>query len=131
MYKMLNNSDMIKAVFNNSKPKNGRWKEFNKHAVLISEGDYINDQKHGLWKEYFDTGELMIEEGYHYGVPHGRYITYHLNGKVLSHGQYIHGKREGYFKVYDESGLHVKSLSFDNNILVEEIHVIFSSIYGT
>lgn len=112
---------MFKTIFKKpTQPKNGRWKEFNKHAVLIAEGNYLHDRKHGLWKEYYDTGQLMMEEMFENGMQHGQYITYHLNGKVLSVGNYVNGQRDGYFKIYNECGDHVKSMLFVKNNLMEE-----------
>jgi antitoxin component YwqK of YwqJK toxin-antitoxin module len=102
-------------------PRNGKWKEFSKQAVLIAEGHYLQDAKHGQWKQYYETGELLIEETYDKGILHGRYSSYHPNGRLFSEGIYKHGKREGYFNVYDEEGKPVKRLLFVNNILVEEI----------
>ncbi len=101
--------------------KYGRWKEFNKHAVLIAEGHYVNDKKHGLWREYFDSGELMIEESFMEGISHGRYATFHRNGIILSEGKFVLGSREGEFKVYDNTGNHIKSLMFTDNILMAEL----------
>ena len=106
---------------NTAVPRNGKWKSFNKQAVLISEGHYQYDLKHGLWKQFYETGELLIEETYDQGVLHGRYASYHMNGALLSSGQYQHGRREGYFNVFDESGKPVKRLLFVNNIQVEEV----------
>jgi len=103
--------------------KNGKWKEFNKRAVLIAEGHYVNDLKHGVWREYYDTGSLLIEEHYHLGVPHGRYASFHPNGNLFSEGYYENGKREGYFHVYDENGRRVKSLLFIDNNQIEEMTV--------
>jgi antitoxin component YwqK of YwqJK toxin-antitoxin module len=102
--------------------RNGKWKEFNKHAVLIAEGIYLNNQKHGLWKEYYDeTGGIMIEENYNRGVLHGRFASYHPNGKLLSEGQYHQGSREGYFRVYDQEGNNIKNLLFISNHQIEDI----------
>lgn len=105
----------------NPNPKNGKWKEFNKHAILVSEGFYEQDMKHGLWRQYYETGELLIEETYDKGVLHGRYASYHTGGGLLSEGRYAHGRREGYFNVFDESGKPVKRLLFVNNVMVEEV----------
>lgn len=105
---------------NRNAPRNGKWKEFNKNAVLISEGYYENDIKHGNWRQFYETGELLLEENYQYGILHGRYATYHPNGRVLSEGEYQHGKREGFFKVFDENGAQIRRLLFVNNILLEE-----------
>jgi antitoxin component YwqK of YwqJK toxin-antitoxin module len=114
---------MFEILFGKRKPclKEGRWKEFNKHAVVISVGNYVNDKKHGDWREYYDTGELMLEETYLNGVVHGRFATYHPNGMLLSEGMFEHGSREGYFKVYDEFGVHTKSLLFIADDLMEEV----------
>lgn len=111
------------GYFNKKKsptPKNGKWKQFNKQAILISEGYYEDDIKHGPWKQFYETGELLLEEHYDHGMLHGRYATYHPNGRLLSEGHYQHGKREGYFNVYDEMGNPVKRMLFINNKLVEE-----------
>jgi antitoxin component YwqK of YwqJK toxin-antitoxin module len=107
--------------------RNGKWKEFNKHAILISEGHYLNNEKHGLWREYYDTGELMIEENFVHGIPHGRYAAYHPNGKVMSEGQYFNGMREGYFRVYDEDGQRIRTLLFIHNHQIEDIEELYAS----
>ncbi|MBT1705973.1 toxin-antitoxin system YwqK family antitoxin [Chryseosolibacter indicus] len=104
--------------------KNGKWKEFNKHAILIAEGWYANGLKNGLWKEYYDTGELMIEEYYKQGIQHGRFASYHPNGQLSSEGQYNNGRREGYFKVYDEEGRNVRTLLFIDDNQVEDLEVV-------
>lgn len=101
-------------------PRNGKWKEFNKQAILVAEGYYQHDLKHGSWKQYYETGELLIEETYDQGILHGRYASYHINGGLLSEGEYQHGKREGFFNVYNENGKQTKKLLFVNNMLLEE-----------
>lgn len=101
--------------------KDGKWKEFNKQAVLIAEGVYLNGAKHGTWREYYsDTGTILIEENYHHGIQYGLYRSYHPNGQILSEGKYVNGLREGYFKVYDEHGNNIRRLHFINNIKVED-----------
>lgn len=102
--------------------KNGKWKEFNKRAVLIAEGHYVNNRKHGLWREYYDNnGSLMIEEVYNHGIQHGRFASYHPNGQLLSEGKFHNGMREGYFKVYDESGNNIRNILFINNNEIEDV----------
>lgn len=125
-----NNNTMKKtdvSIKLQASPRNGKWKEFNKHAILISEGYYLNNEKHGLWREYYDTGELMIEEHYHHGIPHGRYTSFHTNGRVMSEGRYYNGMREGYFKVYDESGRVIRTLLFIHNNQIEDIEEPYAS----
>ncbi|MGE0771946.1 MAG: toxin-antitoxin system YwqK family antitoxin [Cyclobacteriaceae bacterium] len=102
-------------------PKQGKWKEYNKHAILIAEGHYVDGHKQGRWKEYFDSGELMLEEDFERGIPDGRFISYHRNGRILSEGNFKNGLRSGEFRVYDEQGVHTKSLWFDDDTPVEGI----------
>jgi len=102
--------------------RHGKWKEFNKHAVLIAEGTYVNGLKHGLWREYYDdSGALLIEESFVYGVQHGRYVAYHPNGQVLSEGEFRNGLREGYFRIYDEDGNNIRNLLFVQNIQIADV----------
>jgi antitoxin component YwqK of YwqJK toxin-antitoxin module len=104
--------------------KSGKWKEFNKHAILVSEGYYLNSRKHGLWREYYDhTGTIMIEEIYSFGIKNGFYRSFHPNGQVWSEGEFINGLREGYFRVYDEQGNNVRNMLFINNNQIEDIEV--------
>lgn len=125
----MNSIEMWKKIFErflNKKvkktaPRNGKWKEFNKQAVLVSEGHYQHDLKHGQWKQYYETGELLIEETYDNGTLHGHYAAYHINGKRMSEGQYKRGRREGYFQVFDEQGKQLKRMLFVNNNMVEEV----------
>ena len=108
--------------------KNGKWKEFNKHAVLIAEGVYLNGMKHGTWREYYDdTGAIVVEEDYWYGIQHGRYRSFQPNGRTFSEGQFVNGLREGYFKIYDEYGNNIRQILFDNNQKVEDSNELASA----
>lgn len=115
-----NSVDMMSALENETnKERNGKYKEFNKHGVLVSEGVYVNGKKHGLWREYYDhTGSIMIEEHYKHGIPHGRFSSFHPCGRVYSTGMFVDGSREGYFRVYDEQGVNIRNLYFVDNQLV-------------
>jgi antitoxin component YwqK of YwqJK toxin-antitoxin module len=98
--------------------RQGYWKEYNKHAVLISEGTFLNNEKHGIWKEYYDTGELMIEEHYVKGIKHGLFRTFHRNGLLMSEGSFRNGLREGYFKLMDERGNEIRATLFIHDMEV-------------
>lgn len=99
--------------------RNGKYKEFNKHGVLIAEGVYLNGRKHGTWREYYDdSGSVMIEENFRHGIHEGRFASYHPNGKLCSEGHFQNGLREGDFRVFDETGREVKVLRFVHDIEV-------------
>lgn len=96
--------------------KDGKWKEFNKHATLIAEGVYLNGVKHGTWREYYgDTGSILIEENYTLGIPDGIYRSFHPNGQMYSQGEFVNGSREGYFRAYDEHGNNIHNILFIND----------------
>ena len=103
--------------------KNGRWKEFSKQGVLISEGDYRDDLRSGNWKFYYETGELAIEETYETGSLEGIFKSYYKNGQTISFGRYINNRREGKFVIFNELGQVVKTMTFKGDILMEEIEM--------
>jgi antitoxin component YwqK of YwqJK toxin-antitoxin module len=101
--------------------RNGPWREFNKHGILVLEGSYKDGVRVGKWKSYYETGELVMEENYVYGVMEGPFKSYYKNGQVLSEGHYIENKREGKFCVYHISGRLTKTMIFEDDVLVEEL----------
>jgi antitoxin component YwqK of YwqJK toxin-antitoxin module len=100
--------------------KDGKWQEFNKDAILVSEGFYKNGLKHGLWKYYYDTGELVIEEHFIEGRMHGTYTSFYKDGRTMAFGQYVDDSREGHFFLFDENGALLKHLLFNKNVSVKE-----------
>src|SRR5688572_22485413 len=100
--------------------KDGKWKEFNKQAILVAEGNYKDGVKHGFWKYYYDTGEPVIEEHFIEGRLHGRYSSFYPNGRLMAVGKYVNDSREGKFCLFDENGALIKELLINNNIQMEE-----------
>lgn len=111
-----------------AKPKNGKWKEFNKNAILISEGHYIDGHRNGQWKFYYDSGELLIEEEYDNGKKHGVYSSFFRSGKPMSQGKFSDDLRQGEFKVYSEQGRLTKVMVFKNDELIEEINPSYTPV---
>jgi len=108
--------------------KNGKWKEFNKNAILISEGHYVDGQRDGCWRFYYDSGELLIEEEYSMGKKHGKYNSFFRSGNLMSEGKFSEDHRQGEFRVYNEQGRLTKVLVFKNDGLIEEINPAYSSM---
>lgn len=100
--------------------KNGTWREYNKHAVMITEGNFLNDMKHGVWRYYYDTGSLAIEEHYEHGKLHGTYRSFFPGGMLMSEGHYEQDLREGYFHVYDEQERLIRLILYARNVLVTD-----------
>ena len=120
---------MIRTIFKvgKRKPKNGKWREYNKRGLLVAEGMYKNGLKHGVWRYYYDTGELAIEENYQNGRMHGSYASFHMNGLRMNEGQYDNDSREGHFSVYNVQGELVKVMLFVNNVVKSETNFVGSS----
>ena len=114
---------MLRKKLQEKEIKDGTWNEFNRDAILVSEGFFKNGVKHGLWKYYYDTGEHVIEEHYVEGRLHGRFTSFYMNGRLMSQGQYVNDSREGYFYLFDEDGGLKKVLLFNNNVLIGETKV--------
>lgn len=116
--------DFISKIFGPRKTrknafKEGKWKEFNRYGILVSEGFYKQGLREGTWKIYSDTGNLVIEEDYVHGVLHGTYRAFHENGNPISVGHYSQNKRDGDFKIFREDGILNKILRFHNGELTE------------
>lgn len=103
-----------------NKKREGHWKEYSQHGILLREGDYRNGLKTGRWKLYYETGELAIEETYFEGKKDGPFHSYYQSGRPISEGQYENGKREGRFNIFDHSGKLVKTMVFKEDELIEE-----------
>lgn len=103
-----------------NKKRDGHWKEFSQHGILLKEGDYRDGLKTGKWKLYYDTGELAIEETYYEGKREGLFQSFYHSGQPISEGQYRDGKREGRFNVFDNSGKLVKTMLFKDDVLIDE-----------
>jgi antitoxin component YwqK of YwqJK toxin-antitoxin module len=100
--------------------RNGKYKEHNRHGILVREGDYRNGLRSGTWKIYNElTGQLVIEEEYKDGVLHGKYRSFYEDGSVFSVGNYYRNKREGEFRVFDRNQQHIMTMRFHDDVLLE------------
>lgn len=99
--------------------RDGKYKEHNRHGILIREGYYKNGLRTGTWKIYNElTGQLVIEEDYANGILDGTYRSFYEDGSVFSIGHYKKNKRDGEFQVYDRNGRHVMTMKFRNDVLM-------------
>jgi antitoxin component YwqK of YwqJK toxin-antitoxin module len=116
---------MVTKILNNDRDnehfgRNGKYKEHNRHGILIREGNYKNGLRSGTWKIYNElTGQLVIEEDYNNGVLDGTYRSFYEDGSVFSVGQYLKNKRDGEFKVFDRNGKHIMTMRFQEDTLLE------------
>lgn len=120
--------------------KQGSWKYFNASGLLMSETEYLNNQKHGVSRTYYPYEKIMEEIEYQYGVKEGDYKKYFYSGQVAIEGEYSAGKKEnkwtkyfsdgsvawegtykrglrdGDWKYYDRKGNVVSTISYKNGV---------------
>lgn len=98
--------------------KRGKWISFHANGVLETEGTYMNDKKNGIFKTFDKKGDLISLEKYRDGelvmdteesVILDIRNSYYSDGSVKSSGGYVDGVKEGTHRIYDESGVVVKS----------------------
>jgi TonB family protein len=124
--------------------KTGKWVTKSANGTLISETEYLDDQKNGTEKEYHANGNLKSISNYEKGIKTGRHIMFDRNGDTLldcyfrddiyhgpsteytngfhnrsrSYGNYKNGSRDGlWVKVYTSSSYgytEIDSTNFSN-----------------
>ncbi len=102
--------------------KQGLWRTFYEDRNIHTEGAYVDDEKNGLFKEYDRKGELILLEKYRNGllVTDAEETTvvdirneYYPDGRVRGSGSYKNGKKHGVHREYDENGLVVSAIVYD------------------
>ena len=123
-----------------TREKDGIYKEFFNTGYLYKIGNYVNGQKNGIWKTYFEgPGEkLSNKEQYENGILdgiyerwmpngsilykteikdgdyHGLFEEFYENGNVRNCGIFIKGERDGLWKEYYNDGTIHKKINYEN-----------------
>ncbi len=96
--------------------KNGLWKFYNQDSIVIAEENYINGIPHGTWKIYYHDGNLLDEVQYVNGTKEGNWIQYFSDGAVKTKATYKKGKLEGLATFYHPNGRVFISGPYINNL---------------
>jgi uncharacterized protein len=91
--------------------EDGQW--FSEVNNCKENGTYRDGKKEGVWKTFID-GKLSFEGNYVDGLPDGLHTYYWGNGKTKEKGKYIAGKKEGDWILYDEEGLKLITITYED-----------------
>lgn len=95
-----------------------RGKYLSQDGEIVSEGNFLNQQRVGLWTYYHDGSEkVMMTENYTNGFLNGPRIVYYPNGEIAEKAEYVDGKLHGEFFMYSEDGVILEYLTYDNGEL--------------
>lgn len=99
----------------------GQWKNYYPDGTLKSEGKRTNTLLDSIWNFYDEKGFLTQSISYLFGTKNGFTISYYpsfSNDKqiVKSMELYVQGKREGKALYYDEDGILIKSIPYENDV---------------
>lgn len=106
--------------------KQGRWVFFGKdqkglknkllkHNQIITDGNYVNDQKHGVWKSYHsNTNKIKSEVAYVNNEINGKVKLFNEKGKLTHEGVMKNGEWVGDYFIYNSSGEKVKKKVLDS-----------------
>lgn len=98
--------------------KEGKW--FLEYFDYREEGQYRYGKRHGEWKHYYlDTDKIRFSGSYIDGEPDGRQYYYHKNGLKKQETKYINGIKEGDWNYYDDTGLLILTITFKNDVEVK------------
>lgn len=101
--------------------KEGFW--FYEAGDNREEGNYKAGKKDGGWKEYYLTtgnfdknSPLSFLGKFVDGFPDGKHVYYYPNGKKKIEGKYITGVKDGEWHWFNEEGLPVLTILFENGV---------------
>jgi len=111
----MNNTDKLAR-------KQGMWRTFFDDRSIMTEGNYVDDEKNGLFKEYNRGGEMILLEKFENGILvtdaeetavvdiRNEYFT---DGKIRGTGSYKNGEKHGVHRSYDEEGTVIDAILYD------------------
>ncbi len=83
----------------------------------IERGNYVEGMMNGEWEGiYKSTGKIAFTGNYIEGLPEGKHIYYYPDGRKMSEGKFQSGLKVGDWKRYDENGLLVITIRYNNGV---------------
>lgn len=84
--------------------RNGLSQKFFQDSTLAEKVTYRNDRKEGEWIQYYPNGTIFLKSYYSEGVLNGTFDVWFENGKPEFSGAYKNNLREGIWLIYNEDG---------------------------
>jgi TonB family protein len=100
--------------------QDGLIKNHYPNGIVESEINFSNNIREGEAKFYYEDGTLKEERLYINGRVEGLVKIYYPNGNLKELINIEDGKREGPTSVFDEEGIYLKDIFFDQGIQVVE-----------
>ncbi len=79
-------------------------KGFDAKGNIISDGNYLKQQKDSVWTYYNEAKQVVARESYNAGTKINTWFVYYPEGQVSEEMSYQNGKRHGAWKQYYEDG---------------------------
>lgn len=95
---------LIKVEHYSVGKRNGIWQTYSPEGVLLEECNYLNDKLDGVFKSYYLNGNVSLEENYVAGKTNGKSTAYYPNKNVSMTGNHHNGWRDGEWSTYDVNG---------------------------
>ena len=92
-------------------------KEINFHpnGKKYIEGHYKDGLRDGYWASWYNDGQLWSEGNFKKDKSDGERTVYHPNGTLHYKGTFDMGKRVGVWTFYDEAGVKVNEINYDES----------------
>ena len=82
----------------------GKWTEWYDTGIIISQGNYKENQKEGMWVFFDKYGAKYKEQNFINNRPDGKWTEYYQNGKKSGEGSYIKQTKDGVWQYWDQKG---------------------------
>lgn len=97
--------------------RNGLCKYYSQKGVMISQGNFKEEQRDGIWVWHFANGGIYYKQNFTYGkrkefwIPilewgneDGIYERYYASGNIEETGYYVSGEKDGLWVKYFQNG---------------------------
>lgn len=97
--------------------KHGKYRSYRYKNFLVTEGFYKQGLKDSAWTDFYD-GKIISQGNYMLDQKTGQWINYWYNSGILSKGNYTNGKKSGIWEYFDKDNQLFQKYDFDNNKLL-------------
>lgn len=88
---------------------------FHPNGKKYIEGHYKDGLRDGYWASWYNDGQLWSEGNFKQDKSDGERSVYHPNGTLHYKGTFNTGKRVGIWTYYDETGVKVNEINYNES----------------
>lgn len=78
----------------------GKIKKWYSNGILMSTGDYFNNQKNGYWMSWYNNGQIHIKGKFIDNKKIGEFIEYSKLGTIYRKSSFVNDLLDGEYAVY-------------------------------